>query len=93
MEITFNFSSNKNNILGTNNFQDSGSHLMIRCSKKKSFKNKRYYVNHIGPGMPIVVLIQASEDNNFTININEGDDIYYKSIFPPWAINRVEVYF
>uniref|UniRef100_A0A915NV23 Galectin n=1 Tax=Meloidogyne floridensis TaxID=298350 RepID=A0A915NV23_9BILA len=41
--------------------------------------------------MPIVVLIQASEDNNFTININEGDDIYYKSIFPPWAINRVEI--
>jgi len=94
MEITFNFEPSRDSNLGTEDFSGSKSHIKITSSKRKSYKNQieRYYLNHIGPGMPIIVLIQAIEDN-YTISINEGDNIYYPSIFHHWAVNRVEVLF
>uniref|UniRef100_A0A915P776 Galectin n=1 Tax=Meloidogyne floridensis TaxID=298350 RepID=A0A915P776_9BILA len=92
MEITFNFEPSRDSNLGTEDFSGSKSHIKITSSKRKSYKNQieRYYLNHIGPGMPIIVLIQAIEDN-YTISINEGDNIYYPSIFHHWAVNRVEI--
>nr|CAD2154772.1 unnamed protein product [Meloidogyne enterolobii] len=56
--------------------------------RKYIYENK--YSNPISSGMPIVVLIIATKDN-YIIRINEGDDIYYPLIFPPWSINRVEI--
>ncbi|CAK5084987.1 unnamed protein product [Meloidogyne enterolobii] len=94
MEIKFGFDLFGHSNMGNEYLNGTNSQLKIRSvSKTKIPHNERNYPNHIRPGMPIVVLIQANE-NNYSININEGDDIYYPfTIFPHWAINRVEVNF
>lgn len=95
VEINFVFDLRGHSNMGTKHLNDILSKLEISSRSKTDEKNKniKYYANHIGPGMPIVVLIKANENYNYIININGGDDIYYTSIFPSWAINRVEVCF
>jgi len=71
------------------------SHLVIYSysAKRNTYLNQKFHTNPIVAGMPIVMIIKASE-GNYTININGGDDIYYPHhIFPHWSINRVEVCF
>uniref|UniRef100_A0A915P7G7 Galectin n=1 Tax=Meloidogyne floridensis TaxID=298350 RepID=A0A915P7G7_9BILA len=93
MEINFVFNLLGHSNMGSKYLNDILSKLEISSRRKTDEENQniKYYANHIGPGMPIVVLIKASEDYNYTININGGDNIYYMSIFPSWAINRVEI--
>uniref|UniRef100_A0A914LMD1 Galectin n=1 Tax=Meloidogyne incognita TaxID=6306 RepID=A0A914LMD1_MELIC len=69
------------------------SHLVIYSysAKRNTYLNQKFHTNPIVAGMPIVMIIKASE-GNYTININGGDDIYYPHhIFPHWSINRVEI--
>jgi len=61
-------------------------------TSKKVDLHSESYSNPISSGMPIVVLIQATDDY-YNIRINDGDDIIYPLTFPPWAINRVEASF
>ena len=93
MELNFNFEPDINT--GYDYIKVKNSHLMINSysAKTKIFLFEKFHTNPIVTGMPIVMIIKASE-GNYTININGGDDIYYPHhIFPHWSINRVEVCF
>jgi len=93
MEINFVFNLLGHSNMGSKYLNDILSKLEISSRRKTDEENQniKYYANHIGPGMPIVVLIIAS-GSQYIININGGDNLYYQhKIFPHWSTNRVEV--
>nr|CAD2192961.1 unnamed protein product [Meloidogyne enterolobii] len=94
MELNFVFDPDINTgYTGHDYIKAKYSHLMIisYSAKRNTFLNEKFHTNPIVAGMPIVIIIKASE-GNYTININGGDDIYYPNhIFPHWSINRVQI--
>ncbi|CAK5052349.1 unnamed protein product [Meloidogyne enterolobii] len=93
MQLKLNFEPDIN--IGKNKGHLSLCHTQIEIrsySPKNALINEKHYKNPIGPGMPIVMRIIASE-GHYKININDGDNLfYYQNAYPHWAINRVEVY-
>nr|CAD2200671.1 unnamed protein product [Meloidogyne enterolobii] len=62
VEINFVFDLRGHSNMGTKHLNDILSKLEISSRSKTDEKNKniKYYANHIGPGMPIVVLIKLT---------------------------------
>nr|CAD2186177.1 unnamed protein product [Meloidogyne enterolobii] len=94
MQLVLNFEPDRNTGRNEPFITLSHSQILIQSysPKKKILINEKHYKNPIGPGMPIVMRIIASE-GLYIININEGDNLfYYQNAYPHWSINRVEVF-